>query len=384
MSNVRPYLDYYGDHGVIPVRQDTSDLRRHMSRRSGLYRQLGIVPALIEGKRVIEFGPGSGDNAIHTAALRPAKYVLVDGNPASLETIKQKVQTNVLDGRRIELVQSDIIHYRDDERYDLVLAEGVIPNQRNPEEFCRRIGEFAKPGGIVVVSTMAEISLFPELCRRVLRVFFPTQARAFQEVVNELVNFFKQDLDSLVHMSRRYDDWVIDQILVPWGPDVCFSVPRAIEAMSGAFDVYQASPGFIDDWRWYKSIDLPDKEKNRQAVEQYYDDYIYFIDYRLQRTDVLNKDLDSRRLESTCKSALELERVINERNDQSRLPEFLDICEAVILQITPAVPGVAACLADYISGVRQMRSGVKTPDFGAFRGLFGRGQQYLSFIRNES
>lgn len=48
--NRRPYLDYYGEKNIIPVRQDLSDLDRHFRRRAALYRSLGLVPAWLKGK----------------------------------------------------------------------------------------------------------------------------------------------------------------------------------------------------------------------------------------------------------------------------------------------------------------------------------------------
>ena len=80
----RPYLDYYISNKIIPVRQDISQLESHLKRRSVLYHHLSIPPAAVRSQRVLEIGPGTGDNAIHTASLSPKAYVLVDGNPYSI------------------------------------------------------------------------------------------------------------------------------------------------------------------------------------------------------------------------------------------------------------------------------------------------------------
>ena len=75
------FVSFYAENRISPVAQDLSDLRRHFQRRESLFRSLGILPLLVQGASVIEFGPGSGHNALYTASLKPATYTLVEGNP---------------------------------------------------------------------------------------------------------------------------------------------------------------------------------------------------------------------------------------------------------------------------------------------------------------
>src|SRR5213078_1999605 len=101
MATERAYLDYYGEHGIIPVRQDTADLALHMARRRSLYRHLGLQASSFRNSRVLEFGPGTGDNALYVASCSPASYVLVDGNPASIRAIEDKLERGLLPRDRV-------------------------------------------------------------------------------------------------------------------------------------------------------------------------------------------------------------------------------------------------------------------------------------------
>src|SRR5208283_581872 len=123
----RPYLSYYGDQGIIPVHQDTSDLDRQFACRRALYRQLSIPPLLTLKRRIIEFGPGTGDNALYFAACEPDLLVLVDANPASLQAISEKREQGSFGNEAFECHASDILEYRDSRAFDLVICEGVIP-----------------------------------------------------------------------------------------------------------------------------------------------------------------------------------------------------------------------------------------------------------------
>ena len=53
-----PFVAFYSAHGIIPTRQDISNLETHFTRRAGLYRQLGVLPSFLRGRTVLEIGPG--------------------------------------------------------------------------------------------------------------------------------------------------------------------------------------------------------------------------------------------------------------------------------------------------------------------------------------
>lgn len=67
MTTKRPFIDFYSSIGLTPTRQDVSDMKKHFQRREALHRQLGIPPRLIKNASLVEFGPGSGHNAIFWA-----------------------------------------------------------------------------------------------------------------------------------------------------------------------------------------------------------------------------------------------------------------------------------------------------------------------------
>lgn len=52
---------------------------------------------------------------------------MFDGNPASIKALRNKKAEGVL--RNVEIIQGDLIEYKDDQRYHLVLCEGLIPWQ---------------------------------------------------------------------------------------------------------------------------------------------------------------------------------------------------------------------------------------------------------------
>ena len=126
----RPFLDFYGQNNIAPVREDSvPDLDLHLKRRAALYTLLHIPPNAVRGRRVLEVGPGSGDNAIYTASLNPASYTLMDANPRSLAEVEAKLadkQFAISRLVKVEVVESDFLEYRGADKFDLVICEGTI------------------------------------------------------------------------------------------------------------------------------------------------------------------------------------------------------------------------------------------------------------------
>lgn len=378
MAQARPYLDYYGENQIIPARQDLGDMRKHFRRRDALYRSLGIAPAWLAGKSVIEFGPGPGDNALFTASSGPELYVFVDGNQASVSSVQARIEAGEFGAKACEIHLSDLIEYRDERRFDLVICEGVIPGQEEPGRYFSHIAEFAKPGGIVAITTISFTSILADVCRRMVKPVFAPECDGYEALVARLVEFFRPDLDSLPGMSRLYEDWVMDQITHPWQANT-FTIQEAIDAVGDRFDIHGSMPRFLSDWRWYKSINEERSGFNENAARDYAALTAGFIDYRAEA--VPGDPAEGERLERNCRAAFDLHLEIWGEDDLSRLPEFLALVQKIAEQIAEQMPGAAASLRDYDKGMRALAKGDKGADFGSFRSMFGRAQQYVSFLR---
>jgi hypothetical protein len=99
----------------------------------------------------LEFGPGSGHNAIYTASLNPKRYVLVDGNKLGIFECKSNINQTGIEPEKPEFHHSLIEDFQSDETFDIVIAEGFIPYQFNPVKLLRHVSKFCKKkgGGIV-------------------------------------------------------------------------------------------------------------------------------------------------------------------------------------------------------------------------------------------
>jgi 2-polyprenyl-3-methyl-5-hydroxy-6-metoxy-1,4-benzoquinol methylase len=382
----RPFLDFYTTHNIIPVRQDISDLRAHVFRRNYLYRTLGLTPSLFKGADVIEFGPGTGDNAVATSMYGLNKYVLVDGNPPSIRELNKKHEQGLIKGNTTRIVESDILKYRDDEKYDIVICEGLIPGQDRPKEFLDHIASFCALGGATVFTTISYTSQLAEICRRVFRPAIVTEQNTFDRQVQIASSIFKDHLATFGVSTRPIEDWVQDNILHDWlvSDSQVFSLMDALEVFEGRYQFHSTSPRFLVDDRWYKSVSAGSDDFNALARQQYHTFSAMLLDYRVRLQAINGAKIDKAwviAIEDLSKQAYGAHLKICRARNYDALDEFNASLDGIARILPPEMDATKASIQDFIKGIRQIAAGKLDHQFGEFRSWWGRGQQYASFVR---
>jgi SAM-dependent methyltransferase len=377
---MRPFVDFYRANRISPVAQDIADRRRHFERRDSLYRHLGLVPSFLSGKRVLEFGPGSGHNALHTLALGPSRYVLVDANPTGLERSRALLESEPNAGV-LEFVASMIEDYDGDSAFDLVLCEGVIPFQIDPPAFLRQVARAVAPGGVVIATTADPVSCLPEILRKLMaRLIVRGDAPAEQQLA-ALRPIFRPHLASLAGMSRSHDDWILDQLIQPWVGEM-FSIQDAVGALDSRFDLHGTSPRFLADWRWYKAMHGAERRWNETAVRSYLANLHSLLDCRA--TFPPREPQANATLLQLCgevyAATSSIDRGTAVREAAERALGALDGIYAQISSFSLEIAGAVNDAASALDTLLQ-HGPVDVLPCGRLAPWFGRGQQYVSFIR---
>jgi len=384
----RGFLDYYGSRGVIPVSQSAAGIDVRRRQRLSLYRTLGIPGLAFRGSRIIEFGPGTGDNSEILASLGPASYDLVDGNETSLLALAAKQADRRLDPTVCRLVRADFndehIDGVEQGSYDVVIAEGCIPGQVDPVETLRRIARYAAPDGLLIFTTADEISTLAEHCRRF--VMAPVLARyggSFTESLEVACTIFEPHLSTLSARSRSTSDWVIDMMLHPLPANWTMSIDEALLTLQG-FRFHGSSPKFCTDWRWYKAM-ADDPPGNGMVVDEWRSLSHLAIDHRIdpESTRRLTAgEFDVIKRASALISSLCFE--IRDSLDLARLAE-VDVALGTLVGALSAIPGMertVASIDDFRRSIPVLAAGRWDHDYHDFLGWFGRGQQYLALVRD--
>lgn len=361
-----PFLSYYGTLNAIPTRQAVTQ-DHHAKIRGELYLRLGVTPTLIRGLRVVEFGPGSGENIAHLAHFGPTSITLVDGSSVALAMSSEKILAAGFDGAFTTIVREfdDIDLPRE---FDLAICEGVIPFQNRPEEIFRNVMAPVCTGGIVIISCADPVSILAESLRRIIAKV-AVDSGLVQGTPEALSVLFQQDLDLLPSMTRSRVDWVVDQILQPW-VGFTFSMSQAMRAARGEARVLAATPTVIQDWRWYKDCAAGPSEFNEfQATNA--DGLVHnLLDARIppQMAPMSNSDLMNH-----------AEWIFQNARQTSGAAEVVEITER--LRELAELPQVHHPTAVALMSAVKFLGSNNVADLEGFRPWWGRGQQYLSFCR---
>ena len=372
---MKSFLDAYKTYESVPTRQDISNLDAHLRRRDALYRTLGIVPAHLEGKQLLEFGPGSGENSIFLASLKPSRYMLVDGTESSIRSL-QEIRAKYYPHINAEMVHAEFLQFQSVEKYDAVFCEGAIPTQADPIPLLQHIASFVKPGGVLVITTVDAVSFLSEAIRRFLARIYIGSPQLDISHVPKLVEFFKNDLDTLKGMSRKREDWVIDQIIHPWnGPP--FSMADAIATLGSDFSAHGTSPRFSSDWRWYKSIHQEDDGFSTALLASYKSEVHNFLDWRFSLPAA---DMDSNNnLLALSRQVYDLEFSMETGKKPFDSTPMVSLLKKIWDECTQLHEDTRLSLAKAIQAISS-KSPVEECDLLVW---WGRGQQYLSFVSNE-
>jgi hypothetical protein len=165
----------------------------------------------------------------------------------------------------------------------------------------------------------------------------------------------------------------MDQIVHAWsGPP--FSIRQAINVLAPSFSPQGTSPRFFNDWRWYKAICDTDDQFSGQLEKSYLSQVHNFLDYRytLPAIDMeLNEALLSHAT-AIYHNLFEMERGQIDF-DPKKISGYLSMILEECLQIHPSTRDTIKNVIQTLETGGAVSSTVSN--------WWGRGQQYLSFIR---
>ncbi len=270
-------LDYYRrlafNPVLIPV-ENAQVWREHVAKRRNLYeRHLGIPLALLEGRRVLEFGCNSGENALVLAACG-ARLTFVEPNAQVAPRLDRLFRDFGLQDRIEAFHQAEIGTFQSRDVFDLVIAEGFLCTLVDRDPMLAKAASFLKPGGLGVMSFNDRYGGLLEMLKRA--VLFRTYGLAgVADVQSEpalamAAGLFQEDFQRL-NASRSFATWWRDTMVVPVYADrflwsyrellplleACGCEARAtspVWSTAGHYEWYKnvpgpAGPALLDEWK---------------------------------------------------------------------------------------------------------------------------------------
>jgi SAM-dependent methyltransferase len=374
-------IEYYSKHAIIPVGQTLPDddflLFKH--QRQHLYSNLGISLDLLQGKNIIEFGPGPGDNARVLGTYDPKIVVLVDGNPSSQDLIIKKMTEGYLDQEIFKFHLSDARDFKISQIYDVVICEGVINGNSNPKDFLGHVSKFVKPGGHLIITTVSVWGVLDQALRRLWVPAIKNSNLTFPSQVTCASSIFKSHLKNLP-TTKRIEDYVQDAILHPINKNYIFSSIDAVSELYQNFDVVGSSPRFFQDFRWHKSIINNRDEINMKFIEQFKYFSPMFLDDRMQNPLDYNLKVNEN-LEKLLFRVWNLSCEIFATGSYGKLDELIVLLKEVNLELKYISYDIHVGLNELIGALPNISKGIFTDEIPNFKSWWGRGLTYLSMRR---
>jgi SAM-dependent methyltransferase len=262
---MKSVLHYYQDHHFNPVElgiEDPDTWAIHARKRHNLYQNhLGIPLGLLAGKRVLEYGCNSGENAVVLAGLG-ARLVLVEPNAQVIPRLKFLFDRFSATEQVDDICISSIEDFHDTRTYDLVIAEGFLNTLPQREPMLRKICSQLRPGGLGVIAFDHRCGSLLELLKKA--VFFRVLEAAGVDdphsppALKIARQLFEEDFKEL-NASRDFFSWWKDVIVNPFfGGDVFWDYDEILPVIASQdCEIYSTSPRFLtaDFHTWYKNVE---------------------------------------------------------------------------------------------------------------------------------
>lgn len=379
MKNV--FVDHYKANKISPDGQ-TLDREKYCKIRTKLYQQLGVLSSSFKNKDILEIGAGNGNNPLVTLSYSPKSYTILEPNDTAQEMMKTLFKENNVDMNKIDIQSLFIEQYNEDKQFDIVIAEGFIPSLDTKYEILEKIDKVLKPGGILITTTADEISLFFDISRRLMaNLLVKDKNIDFEEKIDIFVQAFGSHLNTLKGMGRPKADWAADILMGDAMYQTSLDPSDIIEFYKDKFFYYNYSPSIIVDDTWFRevSLDIQDfnknKKENYQKVSHALFHYKVFDGFRDSKKNIQLRKLCAEFISYTKQTQYEDYTPKLKNNILKVLKEIKENFKNENITILNALEDLIGIVKDDNFTIEDINS------LEYFKSAFGRGQQYISFIK---
>lgn len=182
-------------------------LRRHYrARLEATFRYLGDI----KGKSLLDVGCGPGVYLAEALKRGAAKVKGVDISSAMIKCARALLSNQYPEDKRWQLVNQDIIGYRTQERFDVVLALGILEYLDSPETRMKALA--ALTSEILICSFPAKLSWYNQLRRHFL---VSTRINLYSK---SLILTYAHGAGLQVQLFRRIGPTYL-VFMIPWNKD---------------------------------------------------------------------------------------------------------------------------------------------------------------------
>ena len=380
IDNENKYLAFCEKNQVTAEHFDRENSSEYLKKRRNLYRQLGIPILAVKDAEILEIGPGVGHNTLPLILDWNCKYVdLVEPNLVAVNELKKTFEELGVGEELYRVFPVIFEEYKEDKKYDMVIAEGYIQYSHNWNKLLKMIKKYTHENSLVIVTCMDEFGIYVEMMKRLVGQYMVKDIEGeLDNKVAFLSETWKEYFKTLPGMTRTPREWILDMIFNE-GVLCCekpMTIKYAMEEMKDEFDVLGCSQNLFVDYSWYKDLDYDyinayqkqyDMKKHMFLTADTYEESVHDME--------INK-----KLEEAIKLVIDLIRKIESGKDIT-----LEILCSAIDGVTMLADNQR--IQDFNEDIKNILKEFKDEQeidftkYKAWNTTFGRAMQYISFQR---
>lgn len=249
--------EYYATHNIRPTFADFDDdaeLSKYEKLRKNVFFRLMFPSATFSGKRVLEFGPDTGENSL-VFARWGAHLTLVEPNVEAHSYIRRYFSKFKMDACLDDIIDESLLTFGRVPKFDIIDAEGFIYTIKPNSAWINKTADCLESEGYLIINYMELYGGFMELLLKAIynRVMIDPSYGPGIETAKQL---FLPKWDSISH-TRRIESWFMDVIENPFVRMKYFidSVDLLKDTHAGGFRLYSSWPNYKNmlDVRWIKA-----------------------------------------------------------------------------------------------------------------------------------
>ena len=379
-------INFYNKNEIIPVRQTGADKTRFYGRGI-LYNTLGLPPTSFKNLKVIEIGPGSGQNALYTSTLEPKNLTLLEPSKSGINEIKKLIKKKKFKCPT-KLINKTIENFykKNHNQFDIVICEGLLGSSgyKDPKILLKYLKHIVKKKGSLIITCEDEVGFLSEQLKRLVTKKILHEFRVknnFEEKINFLKPYFNIHLESFKGGSKRkINDWIADVLISPALDTPFLRISDAIKKLKNSFRTIGTSPRITGELIYYKvASKISSDFENDSVLKSYHVNIVNYIDYRIEPKHVSAKL--SKKIFLQCKNICREVQNIKNINKKS----FLNIIKKLNTLKTDLPNDFSITkksIGEAIKILKNKKIKVKTfKKFKNFAGWLGKCQTYMHFSK---
>lgn len=379
-------INFYNNNEIIPVRQTGADKSRFYGRGI-LYNTLGLPSTSFKNLKVIEIGPGSGQNTIYTSTLGPKTLTLLEPSKSGVLEIKKLINKKKFKCN-VKIINQTIENFykANKNQFDVVICEGLLGSSgyKDPTVLLKYLKYIVKKGGSLILTCEDEIGALPEQLRRLVvkKILHENKVKNnFEKKINFVKPYFNNHLKSFKGQSKRkIYDWIADVLISPALDMPYLGIGDTIKNLRDNFKTIGTSPRMSNELIYYKvAAKLSSDFENDSMLKAYNANLVNFIDYRVEPKHV-NLKL-SKKIYLKCKNIFRDIQNIKNPNDKFIL-NIVKKLNSLKSDLPSDFIMTKKSLSEIIKILKIKKINVSTfKKFKNFSGWLGKCQTYIHFSK---